>query len=437
MPWWSDHCWTKNVTGKGKDSWTIVGYVELNATNFRWRKKNLCEISKILRRVYKLVPQHQKDILPLKHSDSACTYETIHNRVPNMAATQFDWTSYSWNANALCTSPSGHYSQNVSTQQCGSNPLEYSMRAPYHSFHYTPDRKPSLYTDSWSYFTPLDSLPNYDVGGSNPNSPHIRTSGNMHYHIHPDGSIPTPATVSDTSISKTRGVSAYPSDALSSSPVISIWHGVSLTDQTTCESEDPLGSSCNSPATAKTTHSEYSRSRKRGRPRKSSSSSSCSSAASSTQCNESGSTRLPHTAIERKYREGMNAALKRLRKVVTTLPQEGYDSTSKTTRLSKSMIINGAIEYIESLERERALQHEVWRELLNPNGNIMYVNWTDNAMKGVSQIITMLFLPVSWRCRSRLPGFDKDHCASGDGFWLHTCCSTYFTAMPVVRNYIT
>jgi hypothetical protein len=78
---------------------------------------------------------------------------------------------------------------------------------------------------------------------------------------------------------------------------------------------------------------------------------------------------LPHAAIERKYREGMNAALDRLRRVVATLPQDNDSGNSKSTRLSKPMIIAGAIEYIESLEREKALQQETWKQLLSQRNN--------------------------------------------------------------------
>ncbi|KAF3047176.1 hypothetical protein E8E12_011552 [Didymella heteroderae] len=67
------------------------------------------------------------------------------------------------------------------------------------------------------------------------------------------------------------------------------------------------------------------------------------------------SSRIPHNAVERKYREGLNAALKRLRRAVPTLPQERQGEKIGTPRLSKSMIIAGAIEYIERLESEKRL----------------------------------------------------------------------------------
>lgn len=63
--------------------------------------------------------------------------------------------------------------------------------------------------------------------------------------------------------------------------------------------------------------------------------------------------RIPHNAVERKYREGLNAALKRLRRAVPTLPQERQEDKIGTPRLSKSMIIAGAIDYIERLESEK------------------------------------------------------------------------------------
>ena len=287
-----------------------------------------------------------------------------------MAGNNFDWSFYPWTENAFCTSPSQDYNHDISTQQYGPNAQEYGLRTTYPSFSCASDRRSSSATDSWGYFSPLDPTSQYDVGSSNPNPSYTRTSNNMQYYIHSEDSIPTPGAVSDAGIPDTSDFSTPLLTASPPSPGTLIWNGMLPINQEVYGSEDLPSSSCNSPATTKVTRSESPKLRKRGRPRKSSSSSSCSSTTSSGQCNEPRSTRLPHAAIERKYREGMNAALERLRRVVATLPQDNEDGTSKSTRLSKPMIIAGAIEYIESLERDKALQHEAWKELLSQRNTV-------------------------------------------------------------------
>lgn len=101
--------------------------------------------------------------------------------------------------------------------------------------------------------------------------------------------------------------------------------------------------------------------RKRGRPRLDRTASMCesniSSPASSSTCKAQGngrpSHRLPHNQVERKYREGLNNELERLRKAVPTLPQGEEGIAMGTPKPSKAMVLAGAIEYIKRLERER------------------------------------------------------------------------------------
>ncbi|RYN23448.1 hypothetical protein AA0113_g12220 [Alternaria arborescens] len=91
--------------------------------------------------------------------------------------------------------------------------------------------------------------------------------------------------------------------------------------------------------------------RKRGRPRlhRPASEPSATTAAVSkitrTQC-------MPHTEVERKYREKLNAELERLRRAVPMLPQCDNGDTG-AVKPSKSMVLAVAIDYIKELERQR------------------------------------------------------------------------------------
>lgn len=66
---------------------------------------------------------------------------------------------------------------------------------------------------------------------------------------------------------------------------------------------------------------------------------------------------MPHTEVERKYREKLNAELERLRKAVPMLPQSD-SSESGGVKPSKSMVLAVAIDYIKELERQRDLAVE-------------------------------------------------------------------------------
>ncbi|EAT85022.1 hypothetical protein SNOG_07556 [Parastagonospora nodorum SN15] len=94
--------------------------------------------------------------------------------------------------------------------------------------------------------------------------------------------------------------------------------------------------------------------RKRGRPRLDQLDTESQSAGpSSAKCQRSS--RLPHNQVERKYREGLNSELERLRKAVPTLSK----SEEALIKPSKGMILSSAIDYIKSIERERdALREE-------------------------------------------------------------------------------
>ena len=74
--------------------------------------------------------------------------------------------------------------------------------------------------------------------------------------------------------------------------------------------------------------------------------------------------RIPHTAVERRYRENLNAHLDKLRQAVPTLasrnvPGKGADR-GEGAKPSKCEILSGAIEHIGSIDRENvALKNEV------------------------------------------------------------------------------
>jgi hypothetical protein len=67
-----------------------------------------------------------------------------------------------------------------------------------------------------------------------------------------------------------------------------------------------------------------------------------------------------HTQVERKYREGINMQLERLRRAVPTIPQAvptlpqavGADAIW-VAKPSKGMVLAAAIDYISRIERER------------------------------------------------------------------------------------
>ena len=98
--------------------------------------------------------------------------------------------------------------------------------------------------------------------------------------------------------------------------------------------------------------------RKRGRPRLNRTlsdppSASSVDSSSSRYRQHQRSSRLPHNQVERKYREGLNLELERLRRAVPTLPQGDEAGLVGQPKPSKAMVLAGAIEYIRKIERER------------------------------------------------------------------------------------
>jgi hypothetical protein len=72
--------------------------------------------------------------------------------------------------------------------------------------------------------------------------------------------------------------------------------------------------------------------------------------------------RIPHTAVERRYRENLNAHLDKLRQTVPALASRSKpgEGAVEGVKPSKCEILNGAIEHIGALDKEnRALKDEV------------------------------------------------------------------------------
>lgn len=91
--------------------------------------------------------------------------------------------------------------------------------------------------------------------------------------------------------------------------------------------------------------------RKRGRPRLDRTKTISSTSSPSSKSQKTG--RLPHNQVERKYREGLNAELERLRRAVPTLPQSDEAGAMGQAKPSKAMVLASAIEYIRRIEAER------------------------------------------------------------------------------------
>jgi len=94
--------------------------------------------------------------------------------------------------------------------------------------------------------------------------------------------------------------------------------------------------------------------RKRGRPRLVRTDSE-----ESTPRKQRLSKRQPHSEVERKYRESVNAELERLRMAIPTLSSLDSQLLQNPAKLSKATVLSSAIEYIRKMELERdRLQQE-------------------------------------------------------------------------------
>ncbi|CAN9235126.1 unnamed protein product [Alternaria sp. RS040] len=62
---------------------------------------------------------------------------------------------------------------------------------------------------------------------------------------------------------------------------------------------------------------------------------------------------IPHTEVERKYREKLNAEIERLRRAVPVLPQSSTADVMNLSKPSKGMVLAVAVGYIKELESQR------------------------------------------------------------------------------------
>ena len=79
--------------------------------------------------------------------------------------------------------------------------------------------------------------------------------------------------------------------------------------------------------------------------------------------------RLPHHQVERKYREGLNASLERLREAVPAFRKLNAIGGPGPARPSKAMILEGAIEYIQAIEKERDMYRTEIERLVHSIGD--------------------------------------------------------------------
>jgi hypothetical protein len=72
--------------------------------------------------------------------------------------------------------------------------------------------------------------------------------------------------------------------------------------------------------------------------------------------------------VERKYREGLNAQLERLRRAVPALLQSGNGDDISQPKPSKSMVIAAAINHIELVTLERDMLQDENKKISSSKG---------------------------------------------------------------------
>lgn len=69
--------------------------------------------------------------------------------------------------------------------------------------------------------------------------------------------------------------------------------------------------------------------------------------------------RIPHNEVERKYREGLNQGMERLRRVLPNLPQANDRYSFDAAKVSKLVVLASAVDYLQDVEGRLArLQDE-------------------------------------------------------------------------------
>ncbi|KAH7111746.1 hypothetical protein B0J11DRAFT_542899 [Dendryphion nanum] len=77
---------------------------------------------------------------------------------------------------------------------------------------------------------------------------------------------------------------------------------------------------------------------------------------------------IPHNQVERKYREGLNSEMERLRCTVPVLSQNEMDAVIGRPKPSKAMVLSCAIKYIKEIEHDRNGLREMIRQLNGDSG---------------------------------------------------------------------
>ncbi|KAF1814952.1 hypothetical protein P152DRAFT_239873 [Eremomyces bilateralis CBS 781.70] len=69
--------------------------------------------------------------------------------------------------------------------------------------------------------------------------------------------------------------------------------------------------------------------------------------------------RIPHNEVERKYREGLNQGMERLRRVLPNLPQSNDRFSFDAAKVSKLVVLASAVDYLQEVEGQiKGLQEE-------------------------------------------------------------------------------
>lgn len=218
-------------------------------------------------------------------------------------------------------------------------------------FDYPSDHSLFSTTDSSAPVTPFNQPQFHNSASAKLYAPIQEwTSCDSHQQNRSDSIITSPTEVNGVDTTKRRDwvISASPLDFDGSAPSSSVLERY--------DSDRLPNPPYHFPTTGKANGSKPRAIRDRNRVRKYSLSPSAASASLSGDRKDAYSSRVPHNAVERKYREGLNAALERLRQVVPKLQQRRRGGDNAMTRLSKVMIIAGAVEYIERLESEKSLE---------------------------------------------------------------------------------
>lgn len=230
------------------------------------------------------------------------------------------------------------------------------MTQIYPMLDYSSDHSLFSTTDSWTCFTPFDQPSLHNDASLNLSSPFQgQTSSRLYRKSHWDPTETSQTKVSGANTAKDYDCTISQRDGSLPSPLDSDGFATSSPVRDAYESENSRNPHSQSSATGKAISSKPSAPRKRGRSRRYASRHSTKPSRLSGDPDNALSSRIPHTTVERKYREGLNAALERLRQAVPTLPQRRQGGRIGSPRPSKSMIIAGAVDYIKRLESEKAL----------------------------------------------------------------------------------